>query len=448
MLAKTILVIDDDPLFCDIVAQHFQSEDIAVFTARDGSQGLQQCSERRIDVVLLDQQLPDAEGKDLCPAIMRHNEQCKIIFATGFPSFENALEAIKFGAHDYLSKPIELAELELAVAKAFRTLDLERTEQLRTYLNEREGCATVLVGLDKGLAQVGALMAMAGKSAAPVLITGETGTGKSLVAKAIHFGSASRDRAFIPVNCAAFPENLVESELFGYDKGAFSGAVSARRGLFEMAENGALCLEEIGEMPFHLQSKLLGVLDEGTVKRLGSETFRPVNVRILATTNVDLEEAIAAKRFRKDLYYRLGVMRIHVPALRERTQDLPDLCRHFLRAFSRDQDAGLDQAELDRLSAYAWPGNVRELKNILERAVILSQGGRIMPSQLLDIPERPARLAARATEPEAAALPSLRRMEEAHIKAALAACNNNHTRTAKILGISRSTLMRKLGAMR
>jgi transcriptional regulator with PAS, ATPase and Fis domain len=263
------------------------------------------------------------------------------------------------------------------------------------------------------------------------------------VARAIHYMSPVRKNAFISINCAAIPENLIEAELFGFEKGAFTGAVSTKKGLFEMAEGGTLFLDEIGTLPFHLQSKLLGVLDEKTLRRLGGKSIRPLQVRIVAATNMDIEAAVKAGEFREDLYYRINVIRIHIPPLRERLQDIPDLCRFFISRFAPDNRIGIPDDEAIRLMAYHWPGNVRELGNVIERSIILSQGSTLRPSELLAGDPHPfsSPVDKKAEETDILTLADL---EKAYIRRALDALSGNHTRTAKALGISRSTLKRKL----
>ena len=258
---RTFLVIDDDKVFCDAVKDYFSSKTVEVLTAHSGSGGLAVCSQRKVDVVLLDQKLPDVQGHTLCPSILKQNDQTKIVFITAYPSFDNAVEAIKLGAYDYLSKPFELEQLGLAIEKAFRTLDLETVEQFEKYRSQKESEEAVIIGGDGGLSEILQLVDLAASSEAPVLITGETGTGKDLVARTIHYRSPFRRAAFIEINCAAFPESLIEAELFGHEKGAFTGAVTSKKGVFEMAEGGTLLLNEIGEMPLNLQSKLLSVLE-------------------------------------------------------------------------------------------------------------------------------------------------------------------------------------------
>lgn len=445
-LSKTLLVIDDDKLFCDSVASFFNTKEFSVITAHTGKQGLDWCRQNRADVVLLDQKLPDTEGLKLCAPILTACEQAKIIFITAFPSFDHAVRALRSGAHDYLSKPMELQELSLAVELAFRTVELERVEQLQKFHNRRESKKNTLIGIDGGLREIRHLMELAASNRAPVLITGETGTGKNVVAKAIHYLHDDQTSAFVGTNCAALPENLIESELFGHEKGAFTGALSMKKGIFEMADGGTLFLDEIGELPLHLQSKLLGVLDDGILRRLGGQTVRKIDARIIASTNVEMDQAIAQRTFRKDLYYRLSVLRIHLPPLRERKEDIEKLSYHFIKSIAPDQKLALPHEELKKLGDYPWPGNVRELKNIIERAIILQSSHVIYPGRLLQkIPNgHKSKTDSTKMEHGRHSTQPLAEVEKNHIKQSLVAFNNNHTHTAQALGIARSTLIRKL----
>jgi len=440
------LIIDDDDTFCRAVSDHFHGRGLKVLTAGTAREGMEMCAGGRMDVILLDQKLPDAEGHSLCEPILRLNEQAKIIFITAYPSFDNALKAIRAGAFDYLSKPFELEELDHAIRQCLRTSELERVEQIERYRDGKEFEDTVLVGESPDFAEVKRLVELAASSDAPVLITGETGTGKNVVAKAIHYRSSARREAFIGINCAALPENLIEAELFGHEKGAFTGASTARKGVFEMAEGGTLFLDEIGEMPLQLQSKLLSALDEKKIRRLGGDTFRAVDVRIIAATNTDIAQAIEENRFREDLFYRLNVIRIHIPPLRERRDDIPLLCGFLLQRLAAGRDIEIPPQEISRLAEYGWPGNVRELRNVMERALILQQGGVLRPSELLADPagrRSPSRGAETDTKEEPL---TLREMEERHIRDVLGMYSHNLSRTARALGISLSTLKRKVKA--
>ncbi|MDA8079564.1 MAG: sigma-54 dependent transcriptional regulator [Nitrospiraceae bacterium] len=437
---RRILIIDDDKLFCDVISDYLGADGMEVFTAHTGSDGTAVCSSRRIDVVLLDQNLPDAEGHTLCSAILGANDQTKIIFITAHPSFEGAVKAIKAGAYDYLSKPFELEELSLALSKAVQTQDLEKIAQVEAYRTVKEREETVLIG-SKGLSEVNRLADLAAASSAPVLITGETGTGKNVVARAIHFRSPARDAAFISVNCAAIPETLIESELFGHEKGAFTGAAASKKGVFEMAEGGTLLLDEIGSMPLHLQTKLLGVLEDRQVRRLGGGTALPVDARIIAATNTDLEKGLG-KTFRSDLFYRLSVVRIHIPPLRERREDIPELCDYLLRKVAAGREIRLSREESDGLMRYDWPGNVRELRNILERACIVQEPGSLRPSELIFRSSRVNHGAATTAAPEG--ILTMEQLEKEHISRVLADLSGNLTATARTLGLSLSTLKRKI----
>jgi DNA-binding NtrC family response regulator len=437
---KTLLVIDDDRVFGEAIRDYLSSESVEVLIANKAADGLTLCSLRKIDVVVLDQQLPDGEGHTLCPDILRYNDQTKIIFSTAFPSFENAVKAIRFGAHDYLSKPYDLEELALAVRQSFRTLELEQVEQVQNYQRTREKEGAVIIG-GEGIADVLQLVEIAAVSDSPVLITGETGTGKTLVAKAIHFKGKPNSAPFVSINCASLPENLIEAELFGFEKGAFTGAVNAKKGLFEMAEGGTLFLDEIGEMPFHLQSKLLSALEDRMIRRLGGTSSKPISVRIIAATSVELEDTLG-KNFRKDLYYRLSVVRIHIPPLRERRGDIPVLCGYLLKTITT-HPIEIPDDDMTLLMKYDWPGNVRELKNILERALFIQKGATLEPSLLL---EKRAPAPANCTFPVAPemTIKTLDECEKEIIAAALAQLKGNLTQTAKALGISLSTLKRKI----
>jgi len=443
---KTLLIIDDDKIYAEVVKDFLDQEPVDVLVAYTAKEGLSICSQQPIDIVLLDQKLPDGEGHTLCPDILKYNEQTKIIFVTAYPKFDNAVSAIKSGAYDYLAKPFELEALHLAIEQALRTLELERFEQLQIYQRTRENEGAVFVG-GEGLTDVMRLVNLAASALSPVLITGETGTGKTLVAKTIHFRGPLYKAPFISINCAALPESLIEAELFGYEKGAFTGATAARKGIFEMADGGTLFLDEIGEMPPHLQAKLLSVIDDKLVRKIGGATARTVNVRVIAATSIDLSNVIG-KTFRKDLFYRLSVLQIHLPPLRERRSDIPALCSHLLGTLIGKQGITLSHEELARLMSYDWPGNVRELKNILERAMMLQRGTDLRPSLLLEqATNSPHSQPVDQKFPDVDAILSIEELEKSHIRHALAKLGGNYTRTAKALGVSLSTLKRKLKTM-
>ncbi|MBI5632554.1 MAG: sigma-54-dependent Fis family transcriptional regulator [Nitrospirae bacterium] len=445
-IKRSILIVDDDRNFCMSVAEYLKADDTEVSVAHTARECLDICSKNRIDLMLLDQQLPDAEGYTLCPAILNFNTQTKIIFTTAFPSFDNAVKAVRAGAFDYLSKPFELEELGLAMTQALRILGLEKVEQFQNYCSDREREEHVPVGQSRAIADIHRLIKLAANADAPVLITGETGSGKNVAARSIHYGCQFRQSPFISINCAALPESLIEAELFGYEKGAFTGAVAMKKGMFEMAEGGTIFLDEIGEMPMALQAKLLGVLDDGTCRRLGGTTPLHAQVRVIAATSVDLEKAIKARTFREDLYYRLGVIKIHLPPLRERREDIPALCDVLITKVAKGRQLRLAEGQIEKLMQYDWPGNVRELRNILERAAILQQGAELQPAELLAAATRKAAQPLRAAEhkPAAGSSVTLDDIEKNHILAALTEHAGNLSRAARAVGISLSTLKRKL----
>ncbi len=438
---KVLLIIEDDRLLCDVIRDSMERNSLKVLTAHTLADGTAISSQNRVDIVLLDQNLPDGEGHTICSSILKYNEHAKIIFITAYPSFENAVQAIKNGAYDYLSKPFEMEELSLTLKNALKTLNLEKVASIENYRNIKDSEEAVLIGSSSEFAEILKAVDLAASTEAPVLITGATGTGKNVAAKAIHYKSNSGGNAFISINCAALPENLIESELFGYEKGAFTGAASSKRGLFEMAEGGTLFLDEIGEMPVHLQTKLLSVLEDKKIKRLGGDIILPVNVRIIAATSSELENTIG-KNFRSDLYYRLNVIRIHIPPLRERRQDIPEICAYLLKKIAQCRDVRIDESDLQRLMEYDWPGNVRELRNILERACLLQNGPVITPSVFLGktSPAKPDNLNSLTTE----GIIPLIELEKRYISSALEKLSNNYTRTAQALKISLSTLKRKV----
>ena len=441
---RKILIVDDNDIFCESVRDILREENTDVLTANTGKDGLKICQDTKVDVVILDQKLPDTEGVSLCPSILKQNDQTKIIFVTAYPSFSNAVEAIKVGAHDYLSKPFEMAELELTVKHAFRTQELEKTEQIQNYRDHKESEEIGLISGQGVFDEILIMIDLAAASDAPVLITGETGTGKNVVARAIHYKSNLPRKLFLTTNCAAFPESLIEAELFGSEKGAFTGATSLRRGIFELADGGTLVLDEISSMPIHLQSKLLGVLEEKKIRRVGGESFKPINVRVIAISNTDLSEAIKEKSFRDDLYYRLSVIHINIPPLRERKRDIPKLCEYFIKLMTKKSDIKLSDEELNKLLEYEWPGNVRELKNVIERALIIQRGKSFQPSQLLKSNHNLSVPSTNNSEHETNKTPTLETMERNHIEKTLIKYMGNYTQTAKALDISLSTLKRKV----
>jgi DNA-binding NtrC family response regulator len=445
----TLLVIDDDRSLCDFFKEEFESDTLEVLVAHTGKSGLDICSRRKIDILMLDQKLPDTTGESLCGPILEYNDQTKIVFITAFPNFQNALRAIKTGAYDYISKPFDLDELHLAINRIIRTIELEKVDRFHSYRYKKEKEENYLTGKSKAHQDITKMIDAAASAEAPLLITGETGTGKNLVAKIVHLKGKNPKSPFVRINCASLPETLIEAELFGYEKGAFTGAVSSHKGVFEIAEGGTLLLDEIGAMPIHLQSKLLGILDDKKYRRLGGNSDRSVNVRIIAATNAPLETMTREKTFREDLYFRLNVLTIHLPPLRERLDDLPDLCSLFIDSLIKGRKKPeLPDSEMEKLRQYGWPGNIRELKNLIERSTILHKDV-LTPSDFIDTPpvstgtSRPSPPGPVQTG-NADHIYTLEEMEKEHIRRVFEICGGNYSKSARVLGISLSTFRRKI----
>jgi two-component system response regulator AtoC len=402
-----------------------------------------------VDVVLCDLRMPGIDGLELLPQLLRLLPGLTVILMSAYGGRELALEALKRGAYDYLAKPFPPSEAMLAIRKAQERERLRRTNELLRREIERSVGRRPIVAASEKMVAVLELIERAAEFKATVLLTGESGTGKEVLARALHDQSARRGQAFVAVNCGAIPEALLESELFGHAKGAFTGADRARRGLFLEADGGSLFLDEIGELPLALQVKLLRVLQEEEVRPVGDSKSRSIDVRVIAATARDLTQEVAAGRFREDLFYRLDVVRVTVPPLRERREDIPLLVDHFLaqcRASLGKSVRGIADDALARLVAYAWPGNVRELENVIERAVILADGERVTLRELPENVAEPAGAAAdTATVPGDFSLGSARRRFEAQwIREALEANGGNRTHAARALGISHRALLYKL----
>jgi DNA-binding NtrC family response regulator len=442
---RTLLVVDDDALFGRAARDFLQDLGLEILLAGTLREALARARERSIDVVLLDQQLPDGYGAEACGPLLAANDQCKIIFVTAFPAFENVLAALRGGAFDYIPKPCEPEVLRLAVERSLKTLSLERTRTVHERTRAKSAESSLLY-FGPALEEVRRLAELAARVDSPVLLLGETGTGKSMVARAIHYQGARRDGEFVSVNCAALPEAMIEAELFGHERGAFTGAAGSRAGLFEMADGGTILLDEIAELPYSQQARLLHVLEDHTVRRIGGQSMRRVDFRLVTATNVEIEEAVASRRFREDLFHRLNVLPIRLPPLREHPEDIPALAERLLGELGVGRnERWLADGELERLSCYRWPGNIRELRNVLERALLVSNGPALAPSAFL-APPAPSALAppAGSTRPEPGSLETLAEHERRHIQETLEHCRGNLSKAARELGVSRSTLRRKL----
>jgi two-component system response regulator AtoC len=448
-LADRILVVDDDAALRDSLALLLAAEGYEVVAAADAQAALA-CLETPVDVVLCDVRMPGMDGLELLPELIRRLPGAPVLMMSAYGSGDLAVEALKRGAFDYLAKPFQPSEVLLAIRKARERERLRRANVLLQRDVNRAVGDRPIVAASPGMIDLLELLERAAEYKATVLLTGESGTGKEVLARAIHAQSGRRHQAFVAVNCGAIPEALLESELFGHARGAFTGADRARRGLFVEADGGTLFLDEIGEMPPALQVKLLRVLQEEEVRPIGEAKPRSVDVRVIAATSRDLEREVAAGRFREDLFYRLDVFRVRVPPLRERREDVPLLVDHFIVRFretlGRPVRTIADDA-LERLLAHDWPGNVRELENVVERAMILADGDRIT---LRELPQGIGERAAAPAEARGGAASDFsmrrarRRFESDLIRRALEATGGNRTRAAKLLEISYRALLYKI----
>lgn len=436
-----LLVIEDDENFGYVLTNFLKEKGIDPVWVKEGEKAIELLKRDSFHVVLLDQKLPDRDGINLAKEILSIKPGLKIIFMTAYPDVKKAVEAIKAGAFDYLTKPIEPEELMWLLGKAIRMDDLEKIENFHQYSLSQQQESLVLIGRSKAIKDMKEFISIASRAiTSPVLITGETGTGKSLLAKIIHYSGPLRHKPFVSVNCAAIPDSLIESELFGHERGAFTGATKSKKGLFEIADGGTLFLDEIGEMSLQLQAKLLHVLDTGLVRPLGSEKERKVQVRVIAASNRKLLEEVKKGNFRMDLYFRIAVLHFEIPPLRERREDIEDLAYFFLKRLFPNRKIQLSFDDLKTLKQYSFPGNIRELKNIIERAALLSRGPYLNLKRFL--PEDIKR--GKSEEKSEQNLLPLKEIEKDYILYVLKRMNWNKRKAAEVLGISLSTLKRRL----
>jgi DNA-binding NtrC family response regulator len=447
-MAQRVLVVDDEETSLSGLQTLLATWGYETDGATDGKDALDRLVTFRPDLIITDLVMPNFDGLELLAVVQRELPTAPVIILTGRGSIESAVTAMRQGAYDYLVKPVDIARLRILVEKALEKADaLREVTLLRRRLKDVWGMGR-LIGSSKTMQEVLQLIELAAPTSASVLITGETGTGKELVARTLHDLSPRSRGPFIAVNCSAIPETLLESEIFGHEKGAFTGALERRIGCFELAHGGTLFLDEIAEMNSSTQAKFLRILQEGSLRRLGSRSEIRVDVRVLAATNRDPLAALTDGSLREDLYYRLNVFSITLPPLRERPQDIRLLVQAFLEDFSAKYDKQVkaaDDATLKILTADPWPGNVRELRNTIERAVVACPGDVLSPGCLPPRPVAPARTRSEGADTMTVALgASLREVERELILRTLALSNNNKTRAAEILGISQKTLHNKL----
>lgn len=432
----SLLVVDDDDGLRSDMAEFFSRQGHRVAQCADGEQALELAEQQSFDVVVLDLVMPGRSGLEVLSQLKERNAECEVVVLSGEATVERAVEAMKLGAREVLTKPISLKELDRLVRKAHDTGQLRKENlQLKAALKRQQG-PTQIIGKSPAMQAVFRLIERVGPTDKPILVQGESGTGKELVARALHDASHLADKPLVVINCAALPDTLLESELFGYEKGAFTGAVGMKPGLFEVADGGTLFIDEIGELAGELQAKLLRVLEDGTLRRVGSVKERRVHVRLIAATNRDLQEEVREKRFREDLFYRINVLTLDLPPLRHRAGDLKLLVEHFAGS-----DWHIDPEVIPILERYSWPGNVRQLQNAIDRAKILADDDHIRVENLP--PEIVASAHERPVIPSSGDV-DLDTLTKQHIVATYTRHGGNKARTARALGIGRRTLYRLL----
>ena len=445
-----IFVVDDQQPMCDLIhtALRLRDFEVATFTSADAAWlAIAEMQHDDCDVVLTDFKMPGVSGLQLCERVTANRPDIPVVLMTAFGSMETAIGAMRAGAYDFVTKPIEMDLLEIILRRAVGHRRLRRQVELLTEQIDRTRPSPAILGESAAMQQLYDQLSRVADSEASILITGESGTGKELVAKSIHAQSRRKDGPFVAVNCAALPESLLESELFGHAKGAFTDARADRQGLFAQATGGTLFLDEIGEIPLTMQVKLLRALEERKVRPVGSNHEIEFNVRLLAATNRDLELAIEEDRFREDLYYRINVIQLELPALHDRGTDVLLLAAHFQRQFAEQMKksvTGISQNAAEKLLAYSWPGNVRELRNVIERAVALTRFAELavddLPEKIRDYHGNQVLLGGHDVDE----LVPLEEVDRRYILHVLQVCNGNKSTTSRILGLDRKTLYRKL----
>jgi two-component system response regulator AtoC len=451
-IKPAILIVDDDEVMCRTLSDVLQKMSFEVMSVQTGKDALYPIQERFYDLILLDIRLPDMNGLEVLKKIREINSDPFVIVMTAYADVQTAVAAMRAGAYDYVNKPFEIDELKLAIKKALETKELkDEVLRLRSQYKDEERNGEIY-GVSPQLDVVRELIALVSQTPrTPVLVQGESGTGKELVANAIHFQSRRHRKPLIKINCSAIPEALLESELFGYEKGAFTDAKESMPGLIELAQNGTIFLDEISEMKASLQPKLLRFLETYTLRRVGGKRNITVDVRVIASTNKDLAQLVERGEFRKDLYYRIKVMVIELPPLRDRKEDIPILADFFIKKMGKElgkEIKGVTAQTLNLLLAYQWPGNVRELKNVIERATILVKGNEVTPEDLpLELRNNKMggnSIASVRKRMGKDGLVPLAEIERSYILKVLEEKAGNKSETARILGISRSTLREKL----
>jgi two-component system response regulator HydG len=438
MSETTVLVVDDDPNTLEVLQRNLAQEGFRIYSAKSVQEALEILQKTSVDLVITDYKMPKVTGMDLIKHVRDNYKNIEVMMITGFATIQGAVEAIKTGAEEYLTKPFTADELLNAVQRSLDKLRLRRAgqEEVRIVYKAPAG----ILGKSSRMVKVFDAIEKSAKTSATVLITGESGTGKELVARAIHYNSKRASAPFVPINCGGIPESLLESELFGYVKGAFTGATESRAGFFQTADGGTIFLDEISETSLAMQVKLLRVLQDKEVTMVGASSPRKVDVRIIAATNKDLYSLVSKGSFREDLFFRLNVITIEIPPLRDRGDDILSLTRYFIEKYSEEmgkKPPRFSEEALQVVKSYYWPGNIRELQNVIQRIIVMSD------SELIEVPDLPSLMrfsALRKTGFDR----SLAEVEAEYIKNVLASVDGNKSKAAEILGIDRKTLRKKL----
>ncbi len=443
-MKPNILIVDDEHLITDFLIDTFKPSDYETETAASGDEAVEMIARREYDLIFSDVRMPGLNGLELLRRIKKIAPETVVVMMTAYGSVQDAVQAMKSGAYDYLLKPFGPDQATLVAQRALERRQLVRENRILRNEVAAKYSFENLVGKSKPMERLYSLIESVSNSRATVLISGESGTGKELVAKAIHYHGNRQDGPFVALNCAALPEALIESELFGHEKGAFTNAVRQKKGHFEIADGGTLLLDEVSEMPPGLQAKLLRVLQEKEIQRLGSEAKLPIDVRVIATSNRHLQTEIENGNFREDLYYRLNVIPIHLPPLRELTADIPSLVEHFINIYNAENNRAIKRVTdrvIDLFEGYAWPGNIRELENYMERAIVIAGNETLTPD---DFPSELFTGGVRRSTEAIRSGMTIREMERSLILKTLEQQGGNQTKAADLLAISTRTLRNKL----
>lgn len=443
----SILIIDDEETQRNILSGYLQKKGFKVYSASSGDEGIDLLKNNLVDIILSDYKMPEKTGLEVLETVKRLNPEISFVMLTAYGTVENAVKAMRLGAYDYISKPVDLDELDLVIERIIETKNLKsEIKILRTQLQDKFKIDSILSNSPK-MDEVLSIASRAAESKATILVTGESGTGKEVLAKAIHFASSRKDKPFIAVNIPALPETLLESELFGHERGAFTGAEKVKKGRFELADKGTIFLDEIGDVPVSIQVKLLRVLQEQKIERLGSTESIDIDVRIITATHQHLEQKIKEGSFREDLFYRLNIISINIPPLRERREDILPMIEHFITYYANENIKGkitISKEAVDLLMKYNYPGNVRELENIIERAVVLCRGNIITVNDISDTvkgfkKESPIKDSIAGTLNE-----QVEALEKKLIYDALSQSGGNQTVAAKLLGLTERNIRYKI----